>query len=287
MKLTVLYHGDADGFGAAFAIWKSIKDADATYIAVANDAPEVPEIPEGTDTLYIVDYSYSREVCDELAKKYKLRIWDHHATAAKELAGAEYATIDMKRAACAIVWDQFHPGEPLPDILQYVQDYDMWKFKLPASQLINLFIASLQFDFDTWDRQLSPKFLDFALAIGSGIDSFRSKQLGYAAKCARTMKWIMEFDVEDAPAEEYIVPVVNSAVNVSEVGHLLCAMYPKAPFAAVYHDTAAHRVWSLRSIGDFDVSHIAKMFGGGGHKNAAGFHAPLQTTERSSEEASA
>jgi phosphoesterase RecJ-like protein len=27
----------------------------------------------------------------------------------------------------------------------------------------------------------------------------------------------------------------------------------------------------LRSIGDFDVSKIALEFGGGGHKNAAGF----------------
>ena len=29
--------------------------------------------------------------------------------------------------------------------------------------------------------------------------------------------------------------------------------------------------YSLRSKGDFDVSIIAKAFGGGGHKNAAGF----------------
>lgn len=30
--------------------------------------------------------------------------------------------------------------------------------------------------------------------------------------------------------------------------------------------------YSLRSRGDFDVSAIAKKFGGGGHKNAAGFN---------------
>jgi nanoRNase/pAp phosphatase (c-di-AMP/oligoRNAs hydrolase) len=29
--------------------------------------------------------------------------------------------------------------------------------------------------------------------------------------------------------------------------------------------------YSLRSIGDYDVSIIAKYFGGGGHKNASGF----------------
>jgi nanoRNase/pAp phosphatase (c-di-AMP/oligoRNAs hydrolase) len=34
---------------------------------------------------------------------------------------------------------------------------------------------------------------------------------------------------------------------------------------------------SLRSNGDYDVSAIAKVFGGGGHKNAAGFEVPLST----------
>ena len=32
---------------------------------------------------------------------------------------------------------------------------------------------------------------------------------------------------------------------------------------------------SLRSVRDFDVSEIAKKYGGGGHKNAAGFNLPL------------
>jgi nanoRNase/pAp phosphatase (c-di-AMP/oligoRNAs hydrolase) len=32
----------------------------------------------------------------------------------------------------------------------------------------------------------------------------------------------------------------------------------------------------LRSIGEFDVSHLARQFGGGGHKHAAGFQVPLE-----------
>ena len=34
------------------------------------------------------------------------------------------------------------------------------------------------------------------------------------------------------------------------------------------------KIWSLRSdrnLGDFDVSAVAKLRGGGGHRNAAGF----------------
>jgi nanoRNase/pAp phosphatase (c-di-AMP/oligoRNAs hydrolase) len=55
-----------------------------------------------------------------------------------------------------------------------------------------------------------------------------------------------------------------------------------APFAAAYFDHAdGHRVFSLRSRGDFDVGALARQvgvslgFSGGGHKAAAGFRAPL------------
>ena len=45
-------------------------------------------------------------------------------------------------------------------------------------------------------------------------------------------------------------------------------------FGAAYADSTHQRVYSLRSIGEFDVSAIAKAYGGGGHKNAAGFQPP-------------
>jgi nanoRNase/pAp phosphatase (c-di-AMP/oligoRNAs hydrolase) len=45
-----------------------------------------------------------------------------------------------------------------------------------------------------------------------------------------------------------------------------------------YYDAATGRAnVSLRSIGDYDVSAIAKAFGGGGHKNAAGFNIDMTT----------
>lgn len=43
-------------------------------------------------------------------------------------------------------------------------------------------------------------------------------------------------------------------------------------FAACYWDTPTGRVFSLRSTDEgMDVSVIASQYGGGGHRNAAGF----------------
>jgi len=46
-------------------------------------------------------------------------------------------------------------------------------------------------------------------------------------------------------------------------------------FGVCFFDVDGYRVFSLRSRGDFDVSILAKNFGGGGHAAAAGFRIPL------------
>ena len=50
------------------------------------------------------------------------------------------------------------------------------------------------------------------------------------------------------------------------------------PFAISYEDREDRRVWQLRSSGDNpeDVSKVASIFGGGGHKNASGFSSELE-----------
>lgn len=77
----------------------------------------------------------------------------------------------------------------------------------------------------------------------------------------------------------YNVPVVNAPYMwASELGNELCQ---GEPFAATYYDTAEARVFSLRSKDDgVDVSEIASEFGGGGHRNAAGFRVPLDELEQ-------
>ena len=65
--------------------------------------------------------------------------------------------------------------------------------------------------------------------------------------------------------------MVNATGHIDVVGHTMCTHYPEAPFAVVYQDLKEQRKWSLRSNGDFDVAEFAKIWGGGGHKKAAGF----------------
>ncbi len=66
------------------------------------------------------------------------------------------------------------------------------------------------------------------------------------------------------------VPVLNAPYfHSSEAGHIMAA---GKPFAACYYFANNKWNFSLRSNdAGVDVGAIAKMYGGGGHRNAAGF----------------
>lgn len=256
MKTAVLYHNDADGFGAAYACWKRLYGK-AVYIPVQYGQP-VPDLPETITEVFIVDFSYDRATCEALAKKYlSLMILDHHKTAEKELEGLEYVTFDMDKSGAVLAWERMYKYLPVPNILQYVQDRDLWRFALPNSEEVNLFIASLPQTFEAWDGFC----LEDAEVGGKAIKAFRDSQIQRRVKA---------YEVREFAG--HVVPVVNATDNISELGNELCKMFPEYPFSVSYCDRGdGKRSFSLRSIGDFDVSAIAKQFGGGGHRNAAGF----------------
>jgi nanoRNase/pAp phosphatase (c-di-AMP/oligoRNAs hydrolase) len=60
------------------------------------------------------------------------------------------------------------------------------------------------------------------------------------------------------------------AEYASDIGSLLAIKSGTYGAVWTYWGAGKYQV-SLRSVGDFDVSKIAKYYGGGGHRNAAGF----------------
>jgi nanoRNase/pAp phosphatase (c-di-AMP/oligoRNAs hydrolase) len=66
----------------------------------------------------------------------------------------------------------------------------------------------------------------------------------------------------------------------SELGNQLCLDYPEAEFSICYADHGDKRKFSLRSVGDFDVSAVAGIFGGGGHRNASGMAVSVSGHEK-------
>ncbi len=253
----VLYHADcADGFGAAWALWK--KYPDARYIPVKHGQPP----PQGLDGAHVmmVDFSYRREVIEQLAQSAaSLLILDHHVTAQAALAGLPYTYFDVKKSGAVLAWEWAH-AEPVPWLLQYVQDKDLWQWRLPHSREMNAALASYPFDFQVWEGLTRDVLKVEGRAILRREHSLIDKIVEESV--------LVEFEGETVPA-------VYSPVMTSQIGERLCQGFP---FCLIWHERDGLRYFSLRSKpGTADVSALASRYGGGGHVNAAGFSRPIDS----------
>lgn len=287
-KAVVIYHDNCmDGFASAWAFHvlkeKNYPDG-VEYISCiyGNDKPLA--YPAYNDyNLFVVDFSFSREWITKWAPAFNhVTILDHHKTAKEALENwedkPENVTIvfDMSRSGAGITWDYFYEsnygptyGNTLrPLLIDYVEDRDLWKFKLAQSKEVNAVIAITPKDFKAYNNLSSHMNMDIhkVTEIGEYL-TIQHQQI-----CESIVKDARPIIIQCAPGEEGYHGLACNCTGQfsSEVGNLL--VLSGANFGATYFSDKEGKVkWSLRSTGDYDVSKIAKSFGWGGHKNAAGF----------------
>lgn len=251
-----IYHKNClDGLAAAWVVWKHFKgDVELLSAAYGDPLPEMEHL-RGRN-VYVVDFSYSREQVIQMQKHCTLVILDHHKTAAEELVGL--VEVDQSRSGAMLAWDYFNPGVTAPRGLQFVQDRDLWQWKLPGSKQWTTAAFSYPHDVEELDKLLNRKIGDVVLEG----ESLLRKHDQDVKKIARSARPILIDGVE--------VPVVNAnGLFASDLGNVLSE---NAEFAVTYVDGVDERMYSLRSRnGRADVSEVAKRFDGGGHRNAAGF----------------
>lgn len=251
----VLYHAEcADGFGAAWALWRQFPAA--RFLPVKHGNPPPPDLQD--QRVIIVDFSYARETLKTMAQQAKaLLVLDHHITAEKALSGLPYAYFDLKKSGAVLAWEWAH-DHPVPWLLNYIQDKDLWTWELPLSREINAAIASHPFEFQIWNHFEQKELEQEGRAILRYEHELVTKLAGQAV--------LVEF-------QGATVPSVQSAILTSQIGEQLSA---DAPFCLIWHDRDGRRYYSMRSREDgTDVGAIAASFGGGGHTHAAGFSVPL------------
>lgn len=274
MDRICIYHKNCvDGFGAAFAVWKKYGE-DCIYHASTYNDP-VPDITN--KKVILVDFSYKKDIILEICQKAKsVLILDHHKTTIEELqdyikignkpVSSDLPTnltgiLDTERSGAVIAWEFFHPDVPLlPNLLYHIQDRDLWKFESNWTKAIIAALMSYPYDFKTWDNLMFKVDDDMLYQEGRAI----------LRKHEKDVQEILGMAVRKLKIADIVVPAVNASyLFASDIGHILAK---EQPFAAIYYDTPEGCCFSLRSeTNGHDVSHIAKQYGGGGHKHAAGF----------------
>jgi oligoribonuclease NrnB/cAMP/cGMP phosphodiesterase (DHH superfamily) len=245
--------------------------------------------------IFIVDLSMSRVKHDQIITYLRDagRIGDslprticidHHQTALDKLdeIGAycdeTYIEIGPGLSGATLVWkyfnQRFNEDLPVPSLLKYVADQDVWEWKLEDSRAINAALNVLDGKVETMIEELQ-----FSL---ENEGEWRSKRLveGNAivamveSQVMRSARMIHTIDIGTT-----WLALVNATSFSSELGNYLCEHSKHSPnvLAVIY---SIQEDWSIRcsirSIagGATNARAFAEQFGGGGHDHAAGCRFP-------------
>lgn len=302
MKPLVIYHADCtDGFGAAFAAWLKLGD-NAEYLPMEYNRalPEQLQSPVGLE-LYILDFSLRRDQMDIFFQYADRVVWlDHHKTAFEmyglattrpattpdvlgKNAAPNYIRLDNNKSGAMLAWEFFHRGTEVPKLIQHVDDRDRWQFKLEGSKELHAALNSYKpWSFEQWWRLSYDKPGLGTNKRADMIQEGRAILRAHNQNVQAALKQARPTSIRVLLSEDGFAPVLNGlaanapAFLASDLGHELANQ--SGTFGLVWSMAGNGQVHcSLRSNGNYDVSAIAKVFGGGGHRNAAGFSTDIDT----------
>lgn len=232
---------------------------------------QAPPDVTGRD-VYLVDFSYKRSVLETMRQTAaSITILDHHISAEQDLSGlladgTIKGLFDMSQSGAMLTWKWFNPEQPVPKLIKHIQDRDLWLFELDGTREITSALSAYPDDFEIWDGLMKKN--------NQQLEMLRLEGEAIERKLQKDIAGLIASGVRRMHIGGYDVPVLNaSSAYVSDAGNILSQ---DEAFAACYWDHPDGRSFSLRSRNDagqqgINVADIAKIYGGGGHKNAAGF----------------
>lgn len=267
------YHTDMDGHCAGAIVKRAMgnqKD-DGTgfeYIAINYNQDFPFDKIKSDEEVIIVDFSLQKPGnFEKLLNITKRVIWiDHHKTAIEKWQHLEDSVKGIRRdgvAGCVLTWEYFFPNKPVPHIVELLGDYDIWAFKFGA--ITNNLQAGIRL-YDTepespmWDKWLGDDYVPFEeTEKGEVALQYRDNYYGGLIK---SWSFFTEF-------EGYKVVACNAGSVSSQLFGSVKEDYDiMMPFV---FDGKQWTVSIYTKKTNIDCSELAKKYGGGGHRQAAGF----------------
>lgn len=273
----------------------------------------------GERDVYILDFSLPKVVMDWLFGHASRVVWlDHHKTAFEMWCGgldsvlvkdgkfeereavpdedANHIILDNNRSGAYLAWDYFRRTE-VPLLFLHIDDYDRWQFKIEGTKAFHAALRSYQpWSFWQWKAEFhsaSPygtmqEMDNYFHLITAGEAILRAQEQHVQSVLRNATRKCRILRTEPKAGGEHweasiLIDATGLAANApahlsSELGHQLANQ--SGTFGLVWFQDVSGKIrCSLRSNGDYDVSAIAKAFGGGGHRNAAGFSTDMATLQ--------
>ncbi|KAG8378647.1 hypothetical protein BUALT_Bualt07G0007100 [Buddleja alternifolia] len=255
------------------------------------------------DCVYLLDFVGPPGFVQLLSHKVeRVVVLDHHKTALEmlgsgmEISGNVTKVIDMERSGATIAYDYFKDKlfggdvngskdgafsklQGARRLFEYIEDADLWRWRLPNSKAFSSGLKDLNLEFDVTSN---PSLFQQLLSLD--LDSVISQGMSSLAHKQGIIDGILEQSYEIALAGgAFGCCLAVNADSVqelrSELGHQLAnkslKMNLRGIGAVVYKVPELENDLllkiSLRSINNEDTTSISKEYGGGGHKEASSF----------------
>ena len=265
----ILYHGRcADGFSAAWAAWQFYEGEVECVGLTHGQVKTMDDLPplEGR-AVYILDFSFAADILSQIDERAaKLVLLDHHISAQRELGDYRcrcgMVHFDMNKSGARLSWEFFHGDAPVPDLIRFVEDRDLWRWQYPQTRGFVSALDMEPFELQRWQElaDFTPEQLAAFVARGEAMDE---KFRNLAADIARDAQPV-NFNGEQG------VMVNAPGAFHSLVGDLLSR--ETGTFALMWQVGSEGQIKAgLRSQRGYDCSVLAVSMGGGGHAQACGF----------------
>ncbi|MDE2400535.1 MAG: phosphoesterase [Burkholderiales bacterium] len=265
----VIYHAKCpDGFGSALAAWLFFEGR-GEYVGMSHSkVTALADMPSMTGrSVYILDFSFSEDLMkgiDEQAAS--LVMLDHHKSAADKLSGFQCRCgavhFDMSQSGAMLAWKFFHPSQPVPDLIRFIQDRDLWNWAFPESAP---FLSALDMEPNDFAR-----WAEIAAFTPEQVAEFSQRGGAMNEKFLALCR-----DIADSAAPVTFNGQAGLMANcpgafTSEVGNLLAEKCGTYALLWSVSKEAVVKV-GLRAVSTFNAIPLAESMGGGGHPQACGF----------------
>lgn len=270
----LVYHADCiDGFGCVIAA--------EYYLKVTKSPKHILYVPGKYDceldvdvngkNVAFCDFSYKKDKMDEIMRKAKnILILDHHKTAVQQLEHVDESmkVLDMNHSGAYITWAYFNGTNNVPLLIQYIQDNDIWKKAMIYTEEIHSYLSSIPKNISDYYPLLNDEFLLTKVKIGAEILKIEDDEMTKILENC----FVKQFFINE---KTYNAAVLECPIHKykSKLGNRMLDIYDACDFSVIYDYNDVHNktYTSLRSENSrTDVSQIASLYGGGGHRNASG-----------------
>jgi oligoribonuclease NrnB/cAMP/cGMP phosphodiesterase (DHH superfamily) len=262
------HHNDLDGRCAGAIVLKAFPSCRMREIDYKDDPDFNAEVSHD-DVVYIVDFSFKPEQMARLTQIVDRRrvYWiDHHKTASGYDYGYDFRGkrdfTEPGKSGCELTWEYLFSTIKMPEAVRLLGDYDTWRFDTKEKSMAFQFGMRSADNFPSsmiWGVLLDNNITEINELISNGLAIIDYKD----NVSQRILKNHYKLAWEGWSCVVVNTPMIDSNMFKDHEDRLCIS----------WIFTGKEYIVSLRSRSPelCDVSAIAKKYGGGGHKGAAGF----------------